>query len=148
VFAATAALYLTLSAPFLAVIQVIVYAGAIMVLFIFVIMLLSLRYEESGEAAGVPRGMKRLVAGSLAGILIVLLGILSFTLVLSANRGDGAASAEPGNVEALGLELYTRYMFPFEVASILLLVAIIGAVAITRRHGRGLEGHVGMEERP
>jgi NADH-quinone oxidoreductase subunit J len=145
VFAATAGLYLTLSAPFLAVIQVIVYAGAIMVLFIFVIMLLSLRYEESGEAAGIPRGAKRAAAAALAGALLVLLGVLSFTLVLTGKTGD---AADPGSVQALGMLLYTRYMFPFEVASILLLVAIIGAVAITRRHGLGLEGHVGAEDKP
>jgi NADH-quinone oxidoreductase subunit J len=142
VFAVTAVLYLMLSAPFLAVIQVIVYAGAIMVLFIFVIMLLSLRYEESGEGEGIPAGMKRLVALVLGGVLTALIGVLSFTLM----RAGPAAGADVGTVEALGLVLYKKYVFPFEVASILLLVAIIGAVAITRRHGRGLEGSVGEEE--
>jgi NADH-quinone oxidoreductase subunit J len=145
VFAATAGLYLMLSAPFLAVIQIIVYAGAIMVLFIFVIMLLSLRYEESGEAEGIPRGIRRAVAGLLAAILVALLGTLSFTLVLSGKPG-GLAGEDLGSVQAVGLALYQRYMFPFEVASLLLLVAIVGAVAITRRHGRGLEGHVAEAE--
>jgi NADH-quinone oxidoreductase subunit J len=142
VFAATAVLYLMLSAPFLAVIQIIVYAGAIMVLFIFVIMLLSLRYEESGEAAGIPAGMKRMTALLLGGVLTALIAVLSFTLT----HVGPAASGDVGTVEALGLVLYRKYVFPFEVASILLLVAIIGAVSITRRHGRGLEGHVGTEE--
>jgi NADH-quinone oxidoreductase subunit J len=138
VFAATAVLYLMLSAQFLAVIQLIVYAGAIMVLFIF----LSLRYEESGEAEGIPAGMKRMTALLLGGVLTALIAALSFTLT----HVGAAASADVGTVQALGLVLYKKYVFPFEVASILLLVAIIGAVAITRRHGRGLEGHLGTEE--
>jgi NADH-quinone oxidoreductase subunit J len=144
VFAATAVLYLMLWSPFLAVVQIIVYAGAIMVLFVFVIMLLSVRYEESGESAGIPSGPKRLLAATLAGLLVVLFGILSFTLTLTGK--PGYAGDETASVEALALTLYKKYVFPFEVASVLLLVAIIGAVAITRRHGRGLEGHVGMGE--
>ena len=141
VFVATAVLYLMLSAPFLAVLQLIVYAGAIMVLFIFVIMLISVRYEESGEAAGVPRGMKRGVAMGLAGLMVFLFAVLSFKMALTPHPDAGDATS----IEALGLALYRKYMFPFEVASILLLVAIVGAVAITRRHGRGLEGTVAME---
>ena len=144
VFAATAVLYLMLQAPFLAVVQIIVYAGAIMVLFIFVIMLLSVRYEESGESQGIPSGSKRLIALSLGGVLTALIGLMSYGLV--ATGKSGGMEGELGTVEALGLTLYKKFVFPFEVASVLLLVAIIGAVAITRRHGRGLEGHVGAEE--
>ena len=131
VFVATAVLYLMLSAPFLAVLQLIVYAGAIMVLFIFVIMLISVRYEESGEAAGVPGGMKRYVAFGLAGLFVMLFVVLSFKM--AATPG----TEELGGINELGLALYQKYMFPFEVASILLLVAIVGALSITRRHGRG-----------
>jgi NADH-quinone oxidoreductase subunit J len=144
VFAATAVLYLTLTAPFLAVLQILVYAGAIMVLFIFVVMLLSLRYEESGEAAGIPAGAKRWLAVTLAGVLVILFAVLSATFVLTGQPGGGGP--ELGSVETVGLTLYRKYVYPFEVASILLLVAMIGAVAITRRHGRGLEGHVSPEE--
>jgi len=144
VFAATAILYLMLSAPFLAVVQVIVYAGAIMVLFIFVIMLLSVRYEESGEAGGIPSGTKRILGVVLSALLVLLIGILGLTLTLTGKSGP--AGADMSSIEALGLTLYTKYVFAFEVASILLLVAIIGAVAITRRHGRGLEGKVMMGE--
>lgn len=143
VFAATAVLYLMLSAPFLAVVQIIVYAGAIMVLFVFVIMLLSLRYEESGESEGVPTGFRRNLAMILGGLLVVLMGALSLTMVQSGRLGQSAA--DMGSVTDLALTLYKKFIFPFEVASILLLVAIIGAVAITRRHGRGLEGSVGLE---
>lgn len=143
VFLATALLYLMLSAPFLAVLQVIVYAGAIMVLFIFVIMLLSVTYEESGEARGIPSGWNRIVAVVLGGLLAAQLVILGLHLILPA--GAGAGNADLGSVQAVGLALYRQYVFPFEVASVLLLVAIVGAVGITRRHGRGLEGHVGEE---
>ncbi len=144
VFATTAVLYLMLSAPFLAMLQIIVYAGAIMVLFVFVIMLLSLNYEESGEAAGIPSGMKRVTAVVLAAVLVAQLAFLGATLVLSGKHGAGAP--DMGSVHSVGITLYKSYIFPFEVASILLLVAIVGAVAITRRHGRGLEGHVGTGE--
>ena len=141
VFVATAVLYLMLSAPFLAVLQLIVYAGAIMVLFIFVIMLISVRYEESGEVAGVPGGTKRYVAMGMAVVLVALFAVLSFKMALTPSSGEG-----PGGITELGLALYQKYMFPFEVASILLLVAIVGALSITRRHGRGLEGNVALEE--
>jgi len=144
VFAATAVLYLMLSAPFLAMIQIIVYAGAIMVLFIFVIMLLSVRYEESGEAAGIPAGVKRNLAVVLAALMVGLFAVLSWTFVLTGKRGG--PDTDTTSIEQLGLTLYRKYAFPFEVASILLLVAIIGAVAITRRHGRGMEGNVELEE--
>ncbi len=144
VFAATAILYIMLSAPFLAMVQVIVYAGAIMVLFIFVIMLLSVRYEESGEAAGIPAGVKRVLAVVLSALLALLLTLLGVTLTLTGKAGD--AGTDMSSVEALGTTLYTKYVFAFEIVSLLLLVAIIGAVAITRRHGRGLEGNVAMGE--
>jgi NADH-quinone oxidoreductase subunit J len=144
VFVATAVLFLMLHAPFLAVLQVLVYAGAIMVLFIFVIMLLSLRREESGEVAGIPRGVKRYTAIGLAAILVVLFGVLGASFVLTGAPGPGGEAL--GSVQTIGTVLYKKYMYPFEVASVLLLVAIVGAVGITRRHGRGLEGHVAEGE--
>jgi NADH-quinone oxidoreductase subunit J len=144
VFAVTAVLYLMLSAPFLAMLQIIVYAGAIMVLFVFVIMLLSVSYEESGEAVGIPSGWKRIGAAVLAGVLVAETAFLAVTMVLTGTHG--VAGADMGSVQNVGMTLYKKFIFPFEVASILLLVAIVGAVAITRRHGRGLEGHVGTGE--
>ena len=144
VFAATAMIYLMLSAPFLAVLQILVYAGAIMVLFVFVIMLLSVTYAESGEAAGIPSGFKRILALVLGVVLAAQFVILGTGFVLTGTPGDPAADI--GSVRAVGLALYKQYMFPFEVASVLLLVAIVGAVAITRRHGRGLEGQLREEE--
>ena len=144
VFATTAILYLMLSAPFLAAVQVMVYAGAIMVLFIFVIMLLSLRYEESGESEGVPRGAKRNLAVALSSILVALLVLLGTGLVLTGRPGPSEGNM--ASIRDLGLTLYQKYAFPFELASVLLLVAIVGAVALTRRHGRGFEGSVARED--
>ena len=141
VFLATALLYLMLSAPFLAVLQVIVYAGAIMVLFIFVIMLLSVTNEEAGETRGIPSGWKRIAAAVLGGLLAAQFIILALHLVLPPPGPE----SDLGSVQAVGALLYEHFIFPFEVASILLLVAIVGAVGITRRHGRGLEDHVGGE---
>ncbi len=145
VFAATAGIYLLLQAPFLAVLQIMVYAGAIMVLFVFVIMLLSISYAESGEAEGVPPGWRRVLGLVLGSVVLIQLAFLGGTLVLSGATGD-FVGPRLGSAESVGMTLYTRYIYAFEVASILLLVAIVGAVAITRRQGRGLGGHVGVEE--
>lgn len=147
VFAATAVLYLMLSAPFLAVLQILVYAGAIMVLFVFVIMLLSLREDESGELFGLPTGMRRLTAVVLSGLLLAQFAFLGGTMVVTGKTGTPPADGEAlGTAVALGERLYQAYLVPFQMVGILLLVAIVGAVAITRRHGRGLEGHMGGEE--
>lgn len=147
VFVATAALYLMLNAPFLAVLQVMVYAGAIMVLFVFVIMLLSLRQEDVGEHLGLPTGLRRVVAVAFSGVLLAQLVFLGATMALTGKKGGPEAAADFGSAHAVGLKLYKSYILPFEVASILLLVAIVGAVAITRRHSGGLEGRLETEAR-
>jgi NADH-quinone oxidoreductase subunit J len=147
VLAVTAVFYLMLSAPFLAVLQVLVYAGAIMVLFIFVIMLLSLRTEEGGEVMGLPTGARRVVAVVFSLLLLGQLAYLGATLVLSGRSGGGPPGEILGTPVALGTQLFQRYLVPFQMTGILLLVAIVGAVAITRRHGRrGLEGTMAGEE--
>jgi NADH-quinone oxidoreductase subunit J len=149
VFLATAVIYLTLSAPLLAVLQVLVYAGAIMVLFVFVIMLLSLRHDESGEMLGLPTGFKRGSAILLAGAFLVQMSFLGATLVLSGRSGTPPAAGEAlGSPFAVGERLFQGYLIPFQMTGILLLVAIVGAVAITRRHGQGLAGSVGREDAP
>ena len=137
-FCALAGLYLLLQAEFLAMVQVIVYAGAIMVLFLFVIMYLNLKRDvEDGLQFALRRG-----AGWLLGIL--LLGTAA--LFLSRGWAPGAtteASPPPiGNSAAIGRLLYSRYLFPFELTSILLLVGIVGAVVI----GRGRAKPPGSEE--
>ncbi len=122
-----AGLFLTLRAEFLAAAQVIVYAGAIAVLFVFAIMVLIPGKEETGPD---PLRGQRLMAVPLAGIFLVLVALVLRSAVL---RGPGRAVGVPGGVEALGRLLFTDYLFPFEVTSVLLLVAIVGVMALAKR---------------
>ncbi len=129
-FFCLAGLYLTLHAQFIAVIQIIVYAGAIMVLFVFVIMLLNL-----GDERKLIDGLsyKKIVAvGLSAGLLTELIYILGTSWnILPPPNYDRAT--EIGTVEYIGHQLFTAYLFPFEVTSILLLVAIVGAIVLAKR---------------
>ena len=125
-FCSLAVIYLLLHAEFIGSVQVVVYAGAIMVLFLFVIMLLNLGRDEEIGGPSLRRGL-----GWLLGAALVAEG----ALLLSARAGPGtggppAAATAAGNTQRSGLLLYTRYLFPFELTSILLLVAMIGAVVI------------------
>jgi len=124
---ALAGLYLTLSAHLLAAIQLLVYAGAVVVLFIFVIMLIGPAAEVKGTSEG-------LAGRTLA---IAIMGMVTATIAFSLVDAAGnwyALQAHPefGTVEALGAELYTRALVPFEIVSITLTIAIVGAVAIAR----------------
>ena len=126
-FLSIAALYVTLSAPFLAVIQVAVYAGGIVVLYLFVVMLVNVRRPP--EAHSDPRRLGRLgVVLSLA-VLVELLVIGAYGL--ARTESTGVLSAK--NVEQVGWALYTDYLVPFEVASMLLLAAMIGAIVLAKR---------------
>ncbi len=129
-FFCLAGLYLTLHAQFIAVIQIIVYAGAIMVLFVFVIMLLNL-----GDERKLSEGLsyKKLIAvGLAAGLLTELIYVIeSSWIVLPASTVSQVT--EIGTVEYIGGQLFTSYLFPFEVTSILLLVAIVGAIVLAKR---------------
>jgi NADH-quinone oxidoreductase subunit J len=135
---ATAGLFLTLGAQFLAVIQVIVYAGAIMVLFVFVIMLLNMRAGESGEENLHRIGLGQSIGIGLAALLMLQLGLLVLagkpSLLKAIHPAADLEAQAGGHSQAIGLLLYGKYLLPFEVASVLLLVAIIGAVALSRRH--------------
>ena len=126
-----AILFLALNAPFLAAIQIIVYAGAIMVLFLFVIMLLNLRRDEFGAE----RRKAQRFFGILFGFLFLILLATAIDVGLST-LGRPEATTEklaPAGVEKLAELLYTKYLFPFELASILLLVAIVGAIVMAKR---------------
>ncbi len=129
-FFALAGLYLTLHAQFIAVIQIIVYAGAIMVLFLFVIMLLNL-----GDAKGLNEKIsytKIIAVGLSGGVLMELLAIVGFSnVVLPVQNVDRAVQI--GTVENIGKELFSTFLFPFEITSVLLLAAIIGAVILAKR---------------
>jgi NADH-quinone oxidoreductase subunit J len=122
-----AALYLTLRAEFLAAAQVIVYAGAIMVLFVFAIMVLIPGKEETGPD---PRRPYRLLAVPVGIGLLVELAVI----VVARTGGDAVAPpAVPGGVEAIGRLLFTDYLFPFELTSVLLLAAMVGVLVLARR---------------
>lgn len=129
--ASVAGLFLTLRAEFLAAAQVIVYAGAIAVLFVFAIMVLIPGKEETGPD---PLRGQRLLTVPLVGALLILIALVLRSTVL---RGAGPGAALPGGVEAVGRLLFTDYLFPFEVTSLLLLVAIVGVIALAKRHVDG-----------
>jgi len=128
-FFSVAGIYVLLSAEFLAAVQVLVYAGGVMVLYLFVIMLVPL-----GAAPGRPALRHVAASLGLAGLLAAVL--MSFfwgaEVPVEASSAE-ALAAGGGNIEAVGMELYRRYLLPFEVASVLLLVAMIGAVVLARK---------------
>jgi NADH-quinone oxidoreductase subunit J len=121
-----AALYLLLRAEFLAAAQVIVYAGAIMVLFIFAIMVLIPGKEETGPD---PLRPYRLIALPLGLLLLVELGLI----LLSRRTTPPAASAGSADLSALSWLLFTDYLFPFELTSVLLLAALVGVLVLAKR---------------
>jgi NADH-quinone oxidoreductase subunit J len=131
VFISLACLYVMLAAPFIAAVQVIVYAGAIMVLVVFVIMLLNVEEEEHRR----PR-LRFLVpaAIALAGVMIAEVAFILVT-VQQATVVPGSSASDVGLTHSIGSALFTRYLLPFEITSILLLMAIVGAMTLARRGG-------------
>ena len=121
-----AVFYLTLGAEFLAAAQVIVYAGAIMVLFVFAIMGLIPGKEGTGPD---PRRTTRMLAAPVGAVLLVLLAVV----LIGHRAAPPAAPAPAGNVESLGRLLFTDYLFPFELTSVLLLAAMVGVLVLARR---------------
>src|SRR5690606_31476617 len=127
-FATLAILYVTLEAQFLAAIQVIIYAGGIVILILFVIMLIG--SEKIEQQAG-HRNWTPYVAMLLG---LILLGGLAYSLASAFAGSDANASAiQGGSPQALGLELFSNYILPLELAAVLLLVALIGALLLARR---------------
>lgn len=134
--ASVAAIYILLEAHFLAAIQVMVYAGAIMVLFLFVIMLLNLGHEYQQDMKGWGASVLLfLVTGAMAGMLAARFGAaeeLDFLAEANTAAMD-AALAEKGALGVIAEPLFTTYVVPFEITGILLLVAIVGALALAKR---------------
>jgi NADH-quinone oxidoreductase subunit J len=133
-FMSLAGIYVLLNAHFMAIIQVLVYAGAIMVLFLFVIMLLNLGDDELGER----RVNFFKIAGT--GIATILLGAFVYwfaspgVMAAGAWRVDNnAIDREWGGIVSVGESLFSDYLLPFEIASVLLLVAIIGALLMSKK---------------
>jgi NADH-quinone oxidoreductase subunit J len=126
-FFAIAGHYVLLNAQFLAAVHVIVYAGAIMVLFLFVIMLLNLNKETEPHKSNAVKFAAAIASGLL---LIVLVGALKETTSLPAPQ---ASSADIGLVKNLGKVLFNQFLLPFETASLLFLAAMVGAVMLGKR---------------
>ena len=141
-FAALAGLYVLLDAPFAAVTQMIVYAGAIMVLFLFVVMLLNVPREDAAEwdrshPLNRPGAMR--FGAVLAGLLLLELSWAVWHV--STRQPMALSETSPGSVAsvaAIGRSIFTDYAFPFEATSVLILVAMVGAVILARR-GQGQE---------
>ena len=133
-FGALSGLYVLLDAPFVAVIQIVVYAGAIMVLFLFVVMLLNAPHEDTEYDERV-HPLLRPGPMRFGAALAVALGV-ELCWALANGRESGAfAGGAVDSVAAIGRSLFTTYAFPFEVTSILILVAMLGAVVLARRGG-------------
>jgi NADH-quinone oxidoreductase subunit J len=129
-----AALYVMLEAEFLAAIQVLIYAGAIMMLYVFVIMLINVR-ESMAERQWQRQKVAAGVIGALlaAEFFVILIKGIWVPSAKTAEAAKAALNAYGGNTEAFGVTLYTEFLFPFEVASLLLLAAMIGAIVIAKR---------------
>ena len=131
VFVSLARLYVMLAAPFIAAVQVIVYAGAIMVLVVFVIMLLNVEEQERS------RGRLKFLVLAAVVLAAVLIAEVAFILVsvrdFPVTPASGAANV--GMTHSIGTALFTQYLLPFEITSILLLMAIVGAMTLARRGG-------------
>jgi NADH-quinone oxidoreductase subunit J len=151
-FIMVAVLFVLRHAEFLAAVQVLVYGGGIMVLFLFVIMLVNVKRLATGSAFLSGVAPLAVVAGVLLGVLVSVAIVFG---VWAAGHGDGtelrtvaegqSVPIELGNTEAVGSVLYTTYLVPFEVVSVVLLVAMIGAIVFGRR-AAALETGEGRDE--
>jgi NADH-quinone oxidoreductase subunit J len=128
-FGTVAVFYLILGAPFIALVQVTVYAGAIMVLFLFVIMLLGIERLRAGRTFSWQEAI-----AVLAGLILIVETAYVIFVRPTIASGYPPVPLEFGSANAVGLELYNQYLLPFEVTSVLLLVAMIGAIILSKRH--------------
>ncbi|MEJ2514489.1 MAG: NADH-quinone oxidoreductase subunit J [Gammaproteobacteria bacterium] len=136
-FVTSAFLWLLLEAEFLAIVLVLVYVGAVMVLFLFVVMMLDVDMErlKGGFARYAPLGF------ALVALVVVMLGVVVWGRTAEMNflQAPPRAPADYSNTEALGAVLYTDYVYAFELAAVVLLVAIVAAIVLTMRRRPGLK---------
>jgi NADH-quinone oxidoreductase subunit J len=137
-----AGLMVLVGAEFLAMLLVVVYVGAVAVLFLFVVMMLDIDFAElrAGFMKNFPLG----IAIALVLLAELVLGIGAYragALELGTPVGDAAPMLGQSNIESIGALLYSRYLFLFETAGIILLVAMIGAIVLTHREARSVRGH-------
>ncbi|MFN3594453.1 MAG: NADH-quinone oxidoreductase subunit J [Thiobacillaceae bacterium] len=127
-------LWLLLEAEFLAITLVLVYVGAVMVLFLFVVMMLDINLEQLRQQFWDYLPIAAVVAGLMIVQMVLVLGGETFGLAAPAPK-----PADYSNTKALGLLLYTEYVYPFELAAVILLVAIVAAIALTLRRRQGVK---------
>jgi NADH-quinone oxidoreductase subunit J len=136
-FFTSAAIWLLMEAEFLAIVLVLVYVGAVMVLFLFVVMMLDVNIEE------LRKGFTRYAP--LGGAIAIIMVAEIVNVIWAKRLGQQAIAGSPpmpvdySNTKALGAILYTKYVYPFEIAAVILLVAIIAAIALTMRRRSGLK---------
>jgi NADH-quinone oxidoreductase subunit J len=123
-FVALAAIYVTLNAPFLAAVQVIVYAGAIVVMFLFVVIMLNVAHRERPETKPAQR---------YVGILLGVLLLAGLVYVAASSPRLPPKLTRTDNVAEVGKALFTQYLLPFELAGVLLLIGVVGAVVLGKR---------------
>jgi NADH-quinone oxidoreductase subunit J len=128
-FASMGGLFGLLNAPFIAVVQIIIYAGAIMVLFVFVVMMINVR-------EGLPSEKKKWIFA----VSLILAFVLFLEIILAASGRlsslSGAEAADIGNPTNLGRLLFTRYLYPFEITSILIIAALVGALVLLKKKAK------------
>jgi NADH-quinone oxidoreductase subunit J len=129
-----AGLFVKLNAEFMAVIQLIVYAGAVVVLFVFVIMLLG--PDATAVPSGMPKARLSRIVGGLVMLLVSVAGAAVYLLPKPRPTRMPPAPPEYGTVEVVGRDLFTRAIVPFELATALLIVAVVGAIAVARSRQR------------
>ncbi|WP_375447298.1 NADH-quinone oxidoreductase subunit J [uncultured Fibrella sp.] len=120
--------YMLLNAQFLAIVNIIVYAGAIMVLFLFAIMFLNLKQDDEESKVTITK-----TAGVIVGGVLMVLLLSIFNAAPAGSYNPAAFDAQTGLVERLGIVLYSDYILPFELASVLFLIAMVGAVMLGKR---------------
>lgn len=130
VFISLAVMYILLSAPFIAAAQVMIYAGAILILFLFVIMVLNPRLELGDALTG-----QRIAAGVVGLVLVILVGLALVNGRLAPATGIFTPDyiAQIGHTQLIGSLLFTDFLLPFEITSLLLLVAIIGVISLSKK---------------
>ena len=124
-FVSVAGLYVLLSAEFVAAVQVLIYSGAITIIMLFGIMLT--RHQDEAEATG------GIVRRALTLLAILAFGIAVYFGVYNLDLGEQATTLHENNTEQIGMVLFTKYVIPFEVASVILLVALIGAIILAKK---------------
>jgi NADH-quinone oxidoreductase subunit J len=136
-FFTSAALWLLIEAEFLAIVLVLVYVGAVMVLFLFVVMMLDINVEEIKRGFTRYAGLGWFIAFAVIAQMVAVFWFRGFGI--DATQGMAPLPADYSNTRALGEVLYTQYVYPFELAAMVLLVAIIAAITLTMRKRPGLK---------